>query len=184
MFDRLKLLDNLVKEQIPKSFVLKERPINRAHLRSKTPLLSTRYASGSNSDRASQPQRQPGQPPNGRLAQTNAGFAKFLKEHSSPKHQRVTAGGKIVPMRAASPIPEFKPSKSSNIITSRNNSDMLLLVDNNDEGQETVCKDSRSQDSLYSSESSNEEGHQRRDRKANIHRQHGLQVCLLFRFDV
>lgn len=26
------------------------------------------------------------------------GFAQFLKEHSSPKHQRVTAGGRIVPM--------------------------------------------------------------------------------------
>jgi hypothetical protein len=32
------------------------------------------------------------------LTATDAGFARFLKEHSSPKHQRVTAGGRIVPM--------------------------------------------------------------------------------------
>lgn len=32
------------------------------------------------------------------LTTTDAGFARFLKEHSSPKHQRVTAGGRIVPM--------------------------------------------------------------------------------------
>lgn len=31
-------------------------------------------------------------------AATDAGFARFLKEHCSPKHQRVTAGGRIVPM--------------------------------------------------------------------------------------
>lgn len=29
---------------------------------------------------------------------SEAGFAQFLKEHSSPRHQRVTAGGRIVPM--------------------------------------------------------------------------------------
>ncbi|CAI7580455.1 unnamed protein product [Penicillium pancosmium] len=32
------------------------------------------------------------------LTTNDAGFARFLKEHSSPKHQRVTAGGRIVPM--------------------------------------------------------------------------------------
>lgn len=32
------------------------------------------------------------------FAPSEAGFAQFLKEHSSPKHQRVTAGGRIVPM--------------------------------------------------------------------------------------
>ncbi|KAJ5629572.1 hypothetical protein N7528_003229 [Penicillium herquei] len=29
----------------------------------------------------------------------NPGFAQFLREHSSPKHHRVTAGGRIVPMQ-------------------------------------------------------------------------------------
>ncbi|KAJ5620444.1 hypothetical protein N7510_004428 [Penicillium lagena] len=33
------------------------------------------------------------------LGATDAGFARFLLEHSSPRHQRVTAGGKIVPMQ-------------------------------------------------------------------------------------
>ena len=53
------------------------------------------------------PCRQPHNAPQGKLAQTNSGFARFLKEHASPKHQRVTAGGRIVPMGPASPAPEF-----------------------------------------------------------------------------
>lgn len=32
----------------------------------------------------------------------NAGFIEFLKQHSSPQHQRVTAGGRIVPMNPRS----------------------------------------------------------------------------------
>lgn len=32
---------------------------------------------------------------------SEVGFARFLKEHTSPKHQRVTAGGRIVPMEPA-----------------------------------------------------------------------------------
>ncbi|PGH26957.1 hypothetical protein AJ80_01341 [Polytolypa hystricis UAMH7299] len=55
------------------------------------------------------PVRQPVNAPQGTLAQVDAGFARFLKEHSSPKHQRVTAGGRIVPMNlSGSPAPEFK----------------------------------------------------------------------------
>ncbi|KAK2766882.1 hypothetical protein FQN54_006196 [Arachnomyces sp. PD_36] len=53
------------------------------------------------------PSRQPRNAPQGRLAQANAGFARFLKEHASPKHQRVTAGGRIVPMDSVLPAPEF-----------------------------------------------------------------------------
>ncbi|KAJ5782927.1 hypothetical protein N7457_004701 [Penicillium paradoxum] len=37
------------------------------------------------------------------FAANDAGFAQFLKNHTSPKHQRVTAGGRIVPMEPASP---------------------------------------------------------------------------------
>ncbi|KAF3483138.1 uncharacterized protein GIQ15_02462 [Arthroderma uncinatum] len=56
------------------------------------------------------PIRQPKNAPEGNTAQTNEGFARFLKEHASPKHHRVTAGGRIVPMSIqASPTPEFKP---------------------------------------------------------------------------
>ncbi|KAL9624112.1 MAG: hypothetical protein Q9160_001634 [Pyrenula sp. 1 TL-2023] len=42
------------------------------------------------------------------LTKQNEGFAKFLKRHSSPTHQRVTAGGRIVPMEATPP-PQLKP---------------------------------------------------------------------------
>ncbi|OJJ98749.1 hypothetical protein ASPACDRAFT_44377 [Aspergillus aculeatus ATCC 16872] len=44
--------------------------------------------------------RQPSDPPCSHRVQNNSGFAQFLKEHTSPKHQRVTAGGRIVPMEA------------------------------------------------------------------------------------
>ncbi|KAI5300625.1 hypothetical protein KEM56_002315 [Ascosphaera pollenicola] len=95
--------------------VLKEKSLNR----------HSRGCSGSSSGsstlqdtvrRASHrvPSRQPTHPPQGTLAQSNAGFAKFLKEHSSPKHQRVTAGGRIVPFELDTKVaPEFKlPAKS------------------------------------------------------------------------
>lgn len=45
-----------------------------------------------------EPCRQPKQPPDTPLAQIHAGFRRFLKEHSSPPHNRVTAGGRIVPV--------------------------------------------------------------------------------------
>lgn len=51
------------------------------------------------------PRRQPCSPPSSSLAQQHDGFARFLKEHASPPHQRVTAGGRIVP--AAGPPPMF-----------------------------------------------------------------------------
>jgi len=51
------------------------------------------------------PRRQPCSPPSSSLAQQHDGFARFLKEHASPPHQRVTAGGRIVP--AAGPPPVF-----------------------------------------------------------------------------
>lgn len=58
------------------------------------------------------PRRQPINAPQGALAQINAGFARFLKEHSSPKHHRVTAGGRIVPMTLQHPAPVFKLPKT------------------------------------------------------------------------
>lgn len=51
------------------------------------------------------PRRQPRSPPGDSLAQHHDGFARFLKEHASPPHQRVTAGGRIVP--ASGPPPMF-----------------------------------------------------------------------------
>lgn len=48
------------------------------------------------------------------------GFAKFLQEHTSPRHQRVTAGGRIVPFNPDSrPAPEFKlPTRGDEAKTS------------------------------------------------------------------
>lgn len=39
----------------------------------------------------------------------SSGFVNFLKRHTSPKHQRVTPGGKIVHIDTKVPAPEFKP---------------------------------------------------------------------------
>lgn len=54
-----------------------------------------------------EPERQPIVPPTGDLAQQDEGFARFLKKHSSPTHQRVTAGGRIVPMEQRPRPPPF-----------------------------------------------------------------------------
>jgi hypothetical protein len=51
------------------------------------------------------PGRQPSGPPADNWAQKDVGFAKFLKKHSSPTHQRVTAGGRIVPMEQQPRLP-------------------------------------------------------------------------------
>ena len=56
------------------------------------------------------PSRQPNSPPcqpfssSSELAQQHAGFQRFLKEHASPPHQRVTAGGRIVPANGPPPV--------------------------------------------------------------------------------
>ena len=64
-----------------------------------------------------QPCRQPECPPDTPLAQVHAGFRKFLKEHSSPPHSRVTAGGRIVPVgpHGSSP-PSFNVSNIADVI--------------------------------------------------------------------
>ncbi|KAL8953518.1 MAG: hypothetical protein Q9222_000620 [Ikaeria aurantiellina] len=51
------------------------------------------------------PLRQPINPPEASLIQKHAGFARFLKQHASPPHHRVTAGGRIVPAGPLSPPP-------------------------------------------------------------------------------
>ncbi|EXJ55580.1 hypothetical protein A1O7_08508 [Cladophialophora yegresii CBS 114405] len=50
------------------------------------------------------PERQPTVPPSGHSAQKDEGFARFLKKHSSPTHQRVTTGGRVVPMEQRPPF--------------------------------------------------------------------------------
>lgn len=53
-------------------------------------------------NRVTHPGRQPKLPPPVER-QKDEGFARFLKKHSSPTHNRVTAGGRIVPMEPRSP---------------------------------------------------------------------------------
>ena len=52
-----------------------------------------------------QPLRQPQGPPETSIMQRHDGFARFLKQHASPPHHRVTAGGRIVPVGPSSPPP-------------------------------------------------------------------------------
>ena len=51
------------------------------------------------------PFRQPHAPPETSILQRHDGFARFLKQHASPPHHRVTAGGRIVPAGPSSPPP-------------------------------------------------------------------------------
>ena len=57
--------------------------------------------------------------------QQDEGFARFIKTHSSPTHQRVTAGGRIVPMENRPPPPQFSvydnnPTRDSPKLTGGN----------------------------------------------------------------
>ncbi|PGH02270.1 hypothetical protein GX51_04710 [Blastomyces parvus] len=97
------------------SRVLTEKPVNRRRISSSFSMSNEDGLLLTQSNNVQYPRRQPLNAPQGTLAQSDAGFARFLKEHASPKHHRVTAGGRIVPMNlASSPAPEFKlPVKSS-----------------------------------------------------------------------
>lgn len=98
--------DNLIRQRKTNSTALSERSAKRPREASN---LSYRSEVTSVSGPPLQPpSRQPNNPPRGNLAQMDAGFARFLKEHSSPKHQRVTAGGRIIPMDPSTPAPKMK----------------------------------------------------------------------------
>ncbi|KAL9099635.1 MAG: hypothetical protein Q9163_004894 [Psora crenata] len=68
---------------------------------------------------AGQPQRQPLAPPENRILQQNTGFARFLKQHASPPHHRVTAGGRIVPAGPLSPPPMFDYASLTGMLKDR-----------------------------------------------------------------
>ena len=53
------------------------------------------------------PVRQPRSPPPNVDIQAFEGFARFLKEHTSPRSKRVTAGGRVVSAGPNSPPPTF-----------------------------------------------------------------------------
>ncbi|RHZ73975.1 hypothetical protein CDV55_108247 [Aspergillus turcosus] len=98
---------NLLRQHKADRSVLSERPVNG----SRNVSNRSRQSQGTHSTsgpRVRHPSRQPSDPPQGALAQADAGFARFLKEHASPKHQRVTAGGRIVPMDSQSSAPQMK----------------------------------------------------------------------------
>jgi hypothetical protein len=78
-----------------------------------------------------EPQRQPVNAPGspGGRIQGDEGFVRFLKTHSSPAHQRVTAGGRVVPMEPPSAPPQFKL-----LVDSSNHSNIALSTRNNESG--------------------------------------------------
>ncbi|RAL14032.1 uncharacterized protein BO97DRAFT_448566 [Aspergillus homomorphus CBS 101889] len=90
--------------------VLSEQPTNRSRNVSNFSRQSERNTAAPEAASRSTT-RQPSDPPCGHRAQDDSGFARFLKEHTSPKHQRVTAGGRIVPMEAPPKmkLPTFVP---------------------------------------------------------------------------
>ncbi|KAM5454792.1 hypothetical protein MaudCBS49596_002089 [Microsporum audouinii] len=106
------------------SYVLREKSIN--HTRTSTNMSMDSEASyhTSQSTFVQFPTRQPKNAPEGNTAQTNEGFARFLKEHASPKHHRVTAGGRIVPMTIrTSPTSEFTLAAKAEEPANRQNMD-------------------------------------------------------------
>ncbi|PWY95813.1 hypothetical protein BO94DRAFT_507096 [Aspergillus sclerotioniger CBS 115572] len=110
--------NNLLRQRKASTSVLSEQPVNRSRNASNLSRQSERTLSILEPSLL-HPCRQPSDPPQGIRAHADAGFARFLKEHTSPKHQRVTAGGRIVPMEPPqSPTPKMKqPIHSSNAKT-------------------------------------------------------------------
>ena len=88
-------------------YPLSDVPVNRGRGQSVDSNLSTEDQIVFSGTQSYHPLRQPHSAPSSDLAQRHEGFARFLKEHSSPTHQRVTAGGRIVPMNPRQPPPAF-----------------------------------------------------------------------------
>ncbi|KAL8850380.1 MAG: hypothetical protein Q9221_004700 [Calogaya cf. arnoldii] len=91
------------------------------------------------------PFRQPLNPPEATLIQKHAGFARFLKQHASPPHHRVTAGGRIVPAGPLSP-PPFQLLPSINAVVSNPYSRSVAEKSN---GPETSTKGSTNPKTPY-----------------------------------
>ncbi|KAL1998727.1 hypothetical protein VTN02DRAFT_5677 [Thermoascus thermophilus] len=103
--------DNLLSRRKTNMSSVTERSVNRSRVGSSISVSHQSDESPFGSVASLRyPSRQPNNAPHGTLAQVDAGFARFLKEHASPKHHRVTAGGRIVPMNPRTPAPEFKLS--------------------------------------------------------------------------
>lgn len=65
------------------------------------------------------PPRQSLAPPEPLSMQQKEGFARFLKQHASPPHHRVTAGGRIVPTGPLSPPPMFDYESLTGLVRRR-----------------------------------------------------------------
>lgn len=80
----------------PRAYTQSSNPTGRSTTSDEAALYDASYI---------RPVRQPFNPPEISLIQKHAGFARFLKQHASPPHHRVTAGGRIVPAGPQSPPP-------------------------------------------------------------------------------
>ena len=67
----------------------------------------SQQTSSASDDQKEYPIRQPKNAPTEPAVQEKEGFAQFLKTHSSPNNNRVTAGGRIVPMETRLAPPRF-----------------------------------------------------------------------------
>ncbi|KAE8133331.1 hypothetical protein BDV38DRAFT_286921 [Aspergillus pseudotamarii] len=94
---------NLLRQNQTSTNALNEQSANRSRT-----VSNISHQTETSLNRLHCPIRVPKDPPRSSRAQTDAGFARFLKDHTSPKHQRVTAGGNIVPMEPKTPAPKFK----------------------------------------------------------------------------
>lgn len=73
------------------------------------------------------PHRQPRGPPENEFTQRHEGFLRFLKQHASPPHNRVTAGGRIVPTGPFTPPPMFDYASLTGLIHDQRESSDLTL---------------------------------------------------------
>ncbi|BCR88587.1 uncharacterized protein ACHE_41151S [Aspergillus chevalieri] len=99
--------NNLIRRRKASSNVLTEISANHSRDVSNHSLQFEKARTGSGTQ-LRRPSRQPHDPPQGVITQSDNGFTRFLKEHSSSKHQRVTAGGRIVPMNSLGPAPKMQ----------------------------------------------------------------------------
>ncbi|KAJ9409370.1 hypothetical protein DTO045G8_2725 [Paecilomyces variotii] len=115
------LENNLLSRRRASANILTERSVNRSRVASSFSATHSEDSPFTSGGPLQYPCRQPRNAPHGNLAQTDVGFARFLKEHASPKHHRVTAGGRIVPMNSELPAPQFKlPTKKEEAASSGN----------------------------------------------------------------
>lgn len=81
--------------------ILSENPRNRPNKESSRSSRPNKNSTSKVSK--NHPRRASKKPTEPVFSTSDAGFAQFLKKHTSPKHQRVTAGGRIVPMEPPRP---------------------------------------------------------------------------------